>query len=100
MMAKASSTIPYSAEIILSERHGVDYKKALSSQSKARGRSSTNINTEGKGLRIAIKAEDLAALRASINSIMREIRVLDSISKLNLGKARGCKSANGRKMPM
>ena len=73
------------AEITLSKKSGINYKKLLSPQSgKARGRSSTAITETSAGLKITIKADDLAALHASINSIMREIRVLDSIGGLKL----------------
>jgi len=78
------------AEITLLKQRGIDYKKALASQSeRAPGRSSTKITSTEKTLKIAISAEDFTALRASINSIMREIQVLNSMNGLHLNKKRG-----------
>ncbi len=78
------------AEITLLKHQGIDYKKALTSQSeRAHGRSSTKITSTEKALKITITAEDFTALRASINSIMREIQVLNSMDDLRLNKKRG-----------
>ncbi len=86
MMSKIASTKHEGrAEITLSKKSGIDYRKLLSSQSeKTTVRSSTAITETRTGLKITIRADDLAALHASINSMMREIRVLDSIDNLKL----------------
>jgi tRNA threonylcarbamoyladenosine modification (KEOPS) complex Pcc1 subunit len=80
------------AEITLPKQQGIDYKKALTSQSeRAHGRSGTKITSTEKALKITISAEDFTALRASINSIMREMQVLNSMGSLRLNKKRGAR---------
>jgi tRNA threonylcarbamoyladenosine modification (KEOPS) complex Pcc1 subunit len=80
------------AEIIIRKRSGIDYKKVLSSQDEGpRGRSTTTITETADTVRITISAEDQIALRAAMNSIMREMQVLDSVGSLNLENRRTSK---------
>jgi tRNA threonylcarbamoyladenosine modification (KEOPS) complex Pcc1 subunit len=53
--------------------------KALSVDKKPGFRSSCLISAEGPELRILIKAEDLGALRAAVNSKLREVKVANSV---------------------
>jgi tRNA threonylcarbamoyladenosine modification (KEOPS) complex Pcc1 subunit len=54
-------------------------KKAMSVDEKPGSRSSVSMVSEGKSLIMHIKASDLGALRASLNSSLRELKVADSV---------------------
>ena len=77
------------AEITLHKQPGIDYKKDLSQQTgKAHARSSMKIIVAKGQIRIAIKASDSTALRAAINSVMRDAQVLASVGTANLENRR------------
>jgi tRNA threonylcarbamoyladenosine modification (KEOPS) complex Pcc1 subunit len=71
------------AEITINKHPKINYKKVLALPStRAYARSSTEIKEDKGRLKIVIKAEDITALRASINSIMRDLQVIAAIDRL------------------
>jgi len=76
-----------SAEIIVHKDPGTSYKKILAlPDGGVNARSSTAANERGGTLRITIKANDITALRASMNSIMRDLQVVADVRQ-QAGKA-------------
>jgi tRNA threonylcarbamoyladenosine modification (KEOPS) complex Pcc1 subunit len=76
-MAKA-----YRAEITLHKENGAEYRKILAlSEGGGRTRSSTKATESSGTLTITITASDIVALRASINSIMRDLQVIAAVGR-------------------
>ena len=71
----------YSAEIIIAKDKGRDYK-AILGESKTYKRGAMSISETGRELKISIKADDATALRASINMVLRDMQVINSVEKL------------------
>ena len=71
-----------SAEITIQKNPSTDYKKILAlSSGGVRARSSTKASEIGGTLRITITAKDMIALRASMNSIMRDLQVIAAVDR-------------------
>lgn len=54
-------------------------REAMSVDNKPGSRSSMTITADGSILRLDITASDLGALRASLNSSLRSIKIVDSM---------------------
>jgi tRNA threonylcarbamoyladenosine modification (KEOPS) complex Pcc1 subunit len=61
---------PQEAEIV---------SKAMSVGEKPGSRSSFSAKAEGEFLRLKVEATDLGALRAALNSSLREVKIADSV---------------------
>ena len=83
------------AEITVDKCDGINYKRTLALPKNRRyARSTTEIKEGKRELRITIRARDNIALRASMNSIMRDIQVIGAVGGL---KGRICRnSAKGK----
>jgi tRNA threonylcarbamoyladenosine modification (KEOPS) complex Pcc1 subunit len=69
------------AEITISKLPGIEYKKVLALKgSKQHSRSGTEMKESRSEIKITIKARDATALRASMNSIMRDLQVISAIN--------------------
>lgn len=70
----------HTTSIVIPKNSEVNYRKILDVKSKTTyKRSMVEIKETGKNLVIRISANDLVALRASINSILRDIQVISVI---------------------
>lgn len=67
----------YSAEIAIAKKSNINYKKILG-ESKEHQRSKVKIEESKDKVTISIETEDLAALRASINAVTRDIQVIEN----------------------
>jgi len=54
-------------------------KRAMSVDQKPGSRSTLDVSAEGKTLNLDINASDLGALRATLNSSLREVKIVNSI---------------------
>lgn len=54
-------------------------KKAMSVDQKPGSRSSLDVSSDGHVLKLDINASDLGALRATLNSSLREVKIVDSL---------------------
>jgi tRNA threonylcarbamoyladenosine modification (KEOPS) complex Pcc1 subunit len=57
-------------------------------KSEKRGRSATTISVVGAKTTIKIVADDMSSFRATVNSVLRDLTVVESVSKA-AGKTRG-----------
>ncbi|MFI5412309.1 MAG: KEOPS complex subunit Pcc1 [Candidatus Micrarchaeales archaeon] len=71
----------HKALIIIPKKVKLEYKKALAG-TREHKRSGMQIEETAKELRITIKTSDLTALRATINSIMRDIQVIEGAGSI------------------
>ncbi|MDE1810540.1 MAG: CTAG/PCC1 family protein [Candidatus Micrarchaeota archaeon] len=71
----------YSATIRINKASSASYKKALG-EIKAHDRSRIAIKETSSLLQIDIHAKDAAALRATINSALKDLHVVESVSNL------------------
>ena len=81
MPPKPESGYRFSATIKISKASATDYKKALG-EIRAHERSSITIKETESILQIDVRARDAAALRATINSALKDLHVADSASGL------------------
>ncbi len=65
-----------------SEKKARDAQKSLSCEAEGKERSSTFITCTGAKVIIEIKAQDLTALRACANSVLRLAQAIDNIDKV------------------
>lgn len=65
-----------------SEKKARDAEVALSCEAEAKERSSTSIICKGAKVIIEIKAQDLTALRACANSVLRLAQAIDNTDKV------------------
>ncbi len=77
-MASANS---YKATITIAKRLPIEYKGVIGGY-KAYRRSSISTKEDKASISISIAADDATALRASLNSIMRDIRIIESTGRL------------------
>ena len=64
-------------KLLVSKEKGLSYLKILT-KNKTHSRSSVKITENGKTLNIEINAKDSTALRSSINSILRDLQVIEA----------------------
>jgi len=69
----------YRADLNISKTSQISYKKALGNI-KSYKRSKITMLESKKGFEVKIIADDLTALRASINSITRDMQVIEQAS--------------------
>ena len=65
------------ATIKIHKRYNINYKRIMSGQKVSR-RSSTEIDERPGVVEVKIYADDISALRASINAVMRDISSIES----------------------
>jgi tRNA threonylcarbamoyladenosine modification (KEOPS) complex Pcc1 subunit len=65
-------------KLTLAKRHGIDYAKIIG-KGKKHSRSSMLVREKGDMLIVEINSGDITALRASANSLLRDIQVINSI---------------------
>lgn len=71
------------AEIAINKYPNINYKRVLALPStRSYARSSIETNEARDKLKIMIMAYDITALRASINSIMRDLQVIAATNRL------------------
>ena len=75
-MPKEQKSTAY-LKLVLKKETNLNYSKILGA-SKSHKRSSTKLKESKGSLTIEISAMDLAALRASANSILRDMQVIES----------------------
>jgi len=63
--------------LILNKESGLNYKSLLNTETRHE-RSKITINEKGKNIIVEITASDATALRASANSILRNLQVIES----------------------
>ncbi|MDE1870685.1 MAG: CTAG/PCC1 family protein [Candidatus Micrarchaeota archaeon] len=89
---------PLKLDLVIRKTDEVNYSKILGDNKRHR-RSAISIRENGKMLIIEIKASDLTALRASANSILRNLQVINA-TRLGYPRKGKVVSANGnRKHP-
>ena len=66
----------YSAKIVMPKKARIDYRTALG-DIKEHERSGVSIKETDEALVVEIEANDTAALRASVNAILRDIQTID-----------------------
>ena len=69
----------YSAIIIIPRKAKVNYGALLKSSVKYK-RSGIAVEDTGHGIKITISASDVTALRAAINSVARDVQVIEGAS--------------------
>jgi tRNA threonylcarbamoyladenosine modification (KEOPS) complex Pcc1 subunit len=67
----------YSTTIVIPKKLKIPYLKALGSM-KEHKRSGISIKETDQELRITIQTEDITALRASVNAVIRDISVIEA----------------------
>jgi tRNA threonylcarbamoyladenosine modification (KEOPS) complex Pcc1 subunit len=80
MRSEVAGTL-YSANIRIPKRNGLKYTKIIGKISTYK-RSGIEIKEGKKALDISITADDITALRASMNSIMRDLQVVEQVVSL------------------
>lgn len=80
-MAIASHAKGISLKIILEKEPNLRYTRIFG-KNKGHGRSTVKIKENGKRLIIEIAAKDATALRASANSILRDLQVIEATKLL------------------
>ncbi len=81
MSQKASNNYRFAAAIRVAKTKGISYRRALGGIS-SHERSKVRIKETAKLLQIDITAKDAAALRASLNSMLKDLHVVESVSTL------------------
>lgn len=81
MSGKAGGGRSFTATITITKKASASYKMALG-EIKAHERSTISIKETPSVLRIDVAARDPAALRATINSVLKDLQVADSVSRL------------------
>jgi tRNA threonylcarbamoyladenosine modification (KEOPS) complex Pcc1 subunit len=69
----------YNGIIVIPKKAGLSYKSIIGA-TKHYKRSGMTISETGSTLKITIKTNDAAAMRASLNAIMRDIQVIEGAS--------------------
>ena len=59
-------------------------EKAVSHEGKVGSRSGSEVKRQGRKITVRILAKDVVALRATVNSFMREFQVFEGIEKRNI----------------
>jgi tRNA threonylcarbamoyladenosine modification (KEOPS) complex Pcc1 subunit len=72
------------ATISIKKRFSIDYKKIINQMRYVR--SSIIIKEDKKYIKLNIKATDITAMRASINSIIRDIKIADDVMSVKFRK--------------
>lgn len=75
----------YSAKILIKKGSDTSYKRIIGSI-KEHSRSKISIKETAKELQINIETDDITALRASINTVIRDIQVIDAASMAGFHK--------------
>ncbi|MCL5262488.1 MAG: hypothetical protein M1390_01460 [Candidatus Marsarchaeota archaeon] len=78
----------YTARITIAKRLPIKYSKMVGSY-KAYRRSSISTKESTHSISISIAANDVTALRASLNSVMRDIHIIESTGKLTVRSRKG-----------
>lgn len=76
-MASAGSKEIIRLKLVLEREPGLRYSSILQ-KTKRYGRSSVKIQEKGTSLEIEITAKDIVALRASANSIIRDLQAISA----------------------
>ena len=71
----------YEAEIRIEKSSRIDYKKALG-EIKEHNRSGIKITETKSTVNIKIKTNDITALRATMNAVMRDVQTIGAAGKL------------------
>ncbi len=77
----------YSAAIRIAKKSGLRYLVLMSGRPRSK-RSTIKIREAGGAVSISINAKDLAALHASINSVMRDIKVIHAAASVSIQQKR------------
>ena len=73
----ASPAPKFIMRLILEKERGLDYSYILTN-SKKYNRSTLRINNRGNSLILEITAKDTTALRASANSVLRDMQIIEA----------------------
>ena len=76
-----SSKRVYEAEIVVSKVHGASYSSIMG-KIKSYKRSTVEIKETAGTFAAKVRAADATALRASVNALMRDIQVIERISRI------------------
>jgi tRNA threonylcarbamoyladenosine modification (KEOPS) complex Pcc1 subunit len=87
--AKANITLT----LILNKTEKLNYSRILGKRGVKHDRSRTTLKETSNNLTITIKATDATALRASANSVLRDLQIIES-TKFPDAKARSGKRGN------
>ena len=74
---KARNAANFKLKLLIKKDPKINYLKIIS-QSRKKERSTTNIKEQGGKLIIEIGAKDATSLRASANSILRDLQVIEA----------------------
>lgn len=69
-----------SAVVMIPRIKGLSYN-GLIRQTERYKRSSISISNAGTAIKVRISADDVTALRASVNAILRDVQVIESVSR-------------------
>lgn len=81
-----AGTRRYSAALRMAKSTPLSYAKIIGKGRKHK-RSSVSLRENAASISISVDADDMAALRASLNNIMRELAVVDGIAKSDFRKS-------------
>ena len=68
------------AKVLIPKRKDLDYTGMLVQTSKYK-RSSMSVRDLGSALEVVVTATDTTALRASLNSLLRDLQVIESVAR-------------------
>ncbi len=72
------------AIISIKKRFSIDYKKIINQMRYER--SSIIIKEDKKYIKLNVRAKDITAMRASINSVIRDIKIADDVMSVKFRK--------------
>ncbi len=81
MTKPVSKTDGLYLKLIVGKQHGLNYTKIIG-KNTTHSRSTIKMQEDKRNLTIEITAKDATALRASTNSILRDLQTIEGVSKI------------------
>ena len=82
----------FTATISIKKPSGINYTELIGKTSQYK-RSTISMSEKPTALKIRIEAKDATALKASLNAILKDIQVIESVSRVKIPQI-GAKSKN------
>ena len=83
----------YKITISIPKLHDIKYAQKLRQQYHT-SRSDLSVSESAKRISVKVEAEDIVALTAACNSVLKEIRLVDDIASIGVNSAKKQKSKN------
>ncbi len=83
----------YKITISIPKLHDIKYAQKLRQQYRT-SRSNLSVSESEKRISVKIEANDVVALTAACNSVLKEIRLVDDIASIGVNSAKKQKSKN------